>query len=50
MSHPLALLEQIEPISDKLNVWKEELYLELHQGTFTTHAEVVIVFHMLSSI
>jgi len=39
LSHPLAFFEQIESVSDKLNVWSEELYLELHQGTFTTNAK-----------
>ena len=44
LSHPSEFFERIESVSDKLNIWAEELYLELHQGTFTTNAEVHVAF------
>ncbi|MBQ4329594.1 MAG: alpha-mannosidase [Lentisphaeria bacterium] len=32
--------ERMEKYRDKLDVWANELYLELHQGTLTTHADI----------
>lgn len=31
---------RMEQYRDKLDVWDDELYLELHQGTLTTHADI----------
>ena len=42
MSTPDDFFSQIEKEdSDKLCKWVGELYLELHNGTYTTHAKVV---------
>ena len=32
--------ERMEKYRSKLDVWANELYLELHQGTLTTHADI----------
>ncbi|XP_071483559.1 alpha-mannosidase 2C1-like [Diadema antillarum] len=39
-STPDSFFEAIEAESDQLCMWQGELYLELHQGTFTTQAEI----------
>ncbi len=32
-------LEKITPSQDKFPIWKDELYLELHRGCYTVHAD-----------
>jgi alpha-mannosidase len=38
MATPEQFFHKIETKQDQLNVWVGELYLELHRGTYTTHA------------
>ncbi|MHA1720033.1 MAG: alpha-mannosidase [Promethearchaeota archaeon] len=35
-----TFFKEIEKYKNELPVWKDELYLETHRGTFTTHGEV----------
>jgi hypothetical protein len=37
-SSPMQFFRELEKSSAKLCTWVGELYLELHRGTFTTHA------------
>lgn len=42
-SSVLDFFKTLEQCQDRLHTWIGELYLELHQGTFTTHAKVCFI-------
>eukprot|EP00111_Clytia_hemisphaerica_P022399 TCONS_00065842-protein len=39
-STPTKFFQSLEKVQKKLHTWVGELYLELHQGTFTTQAQI----------